>query len=69
MIGLLDDDEPIQDTYESWLERQPKDDQIQVLGAERHKRWRAGESLESFVDLDNASVIPLDQLRSIESFS
>lgn len=64
MIAVFDDDEPgIDQTFEQWLIDQPEEDQIQVLGFERHKLWRSGIAIDRFVDLDTAELIPLSELR------
>ncbi|WPC03467.1 minor capsid protein [Pseudomonas benzenivorans] len=64
MIAIFDDDEPgIDQTFEQWLIDQPEDDQIQVLGVERHKLWLSGIAIDRFVDLDTAELIPLSELR------
>lgn len=64
MIAIFDDDEPqIEQSFEQWLANQSEDDQIKVLGAERHKLWLGGVAIDRFVDLDNAELIPLVELR------
>lgn len=69
MIAVFDGDEPFGDTYETWLSKQSEASQLKVLGTARYKMWKAGAALESFVDLDNDSVIPLSSLRAIDGLS
>lgn len=68
MIAVSDDEPPFTDGYEDWLGKQSAGDQEAILGPARHRLWKAGQPLESFVDLDTHQVIPLDELRSKEVF-
>ena len=52
--------------YQSWLERQPKAFQIEVLGKDRAELFRKGNlTLSSFVD-SAGDTITLDRLRELE---
>lgn len=69
MIAVTDDDPAFDDTYEDWLKKQSAEDQKGILGAERYRLWKAGSSLDSFVDLDDLHVVPLEELKAKESSS
>ncbi|MDQ7967733.1 minor capsid protein [Pseudomonas plecoglossicida] len=69
MIAVSDDEPAFTDGYEDWLGRQDAAEQEAILGPARYRLWKAGQTLESFVDLDTHHVIPLDQLRLQESLS
>lgn len=69
MIAIHDDEPAFTDGYEQWLGRQSAADQVSILGKERYRLWKGGQSLDSFVDLDTHHVIPLAELRSKESIS
>jgi SPP1 gp7 family putative phage head morphogenesis protein len=69
MIAITEDDPAFTDGYEDWLSKQSAADQMSVLGKERYRLWKGGQSLDSFVDLDTHHVIPLAELRSKESVS
>lgn len=68
MIAVSDDDPPFSDGYEDWLSKQSAAEQEAILGPAWYRLWKAGQPLESFVDLDTHHVIPLDELRSKEVF-
>lgn len=69
MIAVTEDDPAFTDGYEDWLSTQSAAEQEAILGPARYRLWKAGQPLESFVDLDTHHVIPLDQLKLKESFS
>lgn len=69
MIAVSDDEPAFTSGYEDWLKKQSASEQESILGPERFKLWKSGQTLESFVDLDTHHVIPLDNLRQKESFS
>lgn len=66
MIAYLDDEDLVGESFESWLVKQPEDDQIKVLGTSRQKMWKSGLPIDRFVDLDNMKVVPLAQLAQEE---
>ncbi|MFP3863146.1 minor capsid protein [Pseudomonas capeferrum] len=64
MIAMFDDDdEPVPDSFNDFLQGLDEEDQIKVLGQTRHRMWKKGMPLDGFVDQDNAHVIPLNQLQ------
>lgn len=46
----LDGKAPERMTYVDWFKRQSKATQVEILGPERYRRWKAGEDIESFTD-------------------
>ena len=46
----LDGKAPERMTYADWFGRQSQATQVEILGPERYRRWKAGESIESFTD-------------------
>jgi SPP1 gp7 family putative phage head morphogenesis protein len=57
-----------QTTYNSWLKRQPKEFQDEVLGPERAKLFRGGMNIQKFVD-DRGVLYDIDQLRAMEGMA
>lgn len=57
-----------QTTYNSWLRRQPKVFQDEVLGPERAKLFRGGMNIQKFVD-DRGVLLDLDQLKAREGMA
>jgi hypothetical protein len=57
-----------QTTYNSWLKRQPKEFQDEVLGLERAKLFRGGMNIQKFVD-DRGVLLDLDQLKAREGMA
>src|SRR5690554_2125588 len=57
-----------QTTYNSWLKRQPKEFQDEVLGLERAKLFRGGMNIQKFVD-DRGVPLDLDQLKAREGLA
>lgn len=53
-------------TYQTWLERQSAARQDEILGPTRGKLFRAGETVDRFVD-KNGRTLTLDQLRKRDS--
>lgn len=53
-------------TYQTWLEKQSVDRQDEILGATRGKLFRAGATVDKFVD-KNYRTLTLDQLRKRDS--
>lgn len=69
MIAVHEDEPAFTDGYEQWLGKQSAGDQQSILGKERYRLWKGGQSLDSFVDLDTHHVVPLTELRSKEVIS
>lgn len=63
-VPVSDDSDVVDESYEEWLSRQPESTQIKVLGKARHKLWKKGEPLGTFVD-SNEHVIPLSELNNL----
>lgn len=57
-----------QTTYNSWLNRQPKDFQYEVLGKERAKLFRGGMNVDRFTD-PSGRTYTLAELRQMEDMT
>lgn len=54
---------PASQTFEEWLGKQSKDDQIEILGQKRYDLWQAGAPLSGFAQA-KAQQISLDDLKA-----
>lgn len=66
MIAMFDpDDEPVADTFDSFLKGLDEDDQVKILGPTRFRMWKKGMPLDGFVDQDSYHVIPLSEMKGL----
>ncbi|WP_237859397.1 minor capsid protein [Pseudomonas sp. PGPR81] len=66
MIAMFDpDDEPVPDTFDSFLRGLDEDDQVKILGPTRFRMWKKGMPLDGFVDQDSYHVIPLNEMKGL----
>lgn len=66
MIAMFDpDDEPVPDTFDSFLKGLDEDDQVKILGPTRFRMWKKGMPLDGFVDQDSYHVIPLNEMKGL----
>lgn len=66
-IAVFDDQEPFEETYNTWLRRQPASFQDNVLGTTRGKLYREGGlSVDRFVDMNSKQLYTLDELKAVE---
>lgn len=66
MIAMFDpDDEPVPDTFDSFLKGLDEDDQVKILGPTRFRMWKKGMPLDGFVDQDSYHVIPISEMKGL----
>ena len=52
-VPIIDGEEPADMSFEEWLRRRPRAEQIRVLGKARFELWQAGESMDTFTNNKN----------------
>ena len=66
-IAVFDGQQPFEETYSTWLKRQPEAFQDDILGPTKGKLFRdSGVTLDRFVDVNSKKAYTLKQLKAVE---